>query len=150
MVRKTKGQAAFEYLSTYGWAVLTALIAAGALSYFGFLSPANLLPNRCDFGNQLECVEYRIRDTGNIDLMLRNNFGKEINITDVKGEGIVGTTTILPLKIGQGRTEELIINLNLAPRAGDKREYSPIIEFQRNKAGSPLHNVSGTVFVVVQ
>ena len=34
-----KGQAAIEFLMTWGWAVLVVLIAIGALAYFGVLSP---------------------------------------------------------------------------------------------------------------
>jgi uncharacterized protein (UPF0333 family) len=34
-----KGQAAMEFLMTYGWAILVVLAAIGALAYFGVLSP---------------------------------------------------------------------------------------------------------------
>jgi len=35
-----KGQAALEFLTTYGWAFLVILIMIGALSYFGVLNPS--------------------------------------------------------------------------------------------------------------
>lgn len=44
-----KGQAAMEFLMTYGWAILVVLAAIGALAYFGVLSPDNLLPERTSF-----------------------------------------------------------------------------------------------------
>ena len=34
-----KGQAAMEFLMTYGWAILVVLVVIGALAYFGILSP---------------------------------------------------------------------------------------------------------------
>jgi len=34
-----KGQAAMEFLMTYGWTVLVVLAAIGVLAYFGVLSP---------------------------------------------------------------------------------------------------------------
>jgi len=43
-----KVQAALEFLMTYGWAVLVILIAAGALAYFGVLSPDKFLPSLQD------------------------------------------------------------------------------------------------------
>ena len=46
MFRK-KGQAAMEFLMTYGWAILVVLVAIGALAYFGVLSPDRFLPERC-------------------------------------------------------------------------------------------------------
>ena len=43
MFRKNKkGQAAMEFLMTYGWAILAAIIAIGVLAYFGVFSPGRL------------------------------------------------------------------------------------------------------------
>jgi len=36
-----------EFLMTYGWAILVVLVVIGALAYFGVLSPATLLPEKC-------------------------------------------------------------------------------------------------------
>ena len=88
-----KGQASFEYMTTYGWAILAAMVAIGALANFGLLSPSNLLPKSCDFGSQLQCVEYQIFEDGQMDIIFRNNFGKPIEITDAQlpgGSGILG------------------------------------------------------------
>ncbi len=52
-----KGQAAMEFLMTYGWAILVVLAAIGALAYFGVLSPGNLLPQRCEFAAGMDCTE---------------------------------------------------------------------------------------------
>lgn len=38
-----KGQAAMEFLMTYGWAILAAIIAIGVLAYFGVFSPGNFV-----------------------------------------------------------------------------------------------------------
>jgi hypothetical protein len=151
-VKQRKSQAALEYLTTYGWAILAAIVATGALVYFGFLNPSNLLPNRCDFGKQLECVDYKINTTGSssqVSLMLRNNFGKPIEITKVDGDEIAGSATVLPLSIDIGDTSELVINLDQPAPVGDKKEVSPAITFRRT-GPNPLHNITGTVFVTVQ
>ncbi len=52
-----RAQAAMEFLMTYGWAILVVLAAIGALAYFGVLSPANLLPEKCEFPSGLTCTE---------------------------------------------------------------------------------------------
>ena len=39
-----RGQAAMEFLMTYGWAILAAIIVIGVLAYFGVLSPDKFLP----------------------------------------------------------------------------------------------------------
>jgi len=152
--KKRKAQAALEYLTTYGWAIMGALIAIGALTYFGFLNPTKLLPNRCDFGKQLECVEYRILSEGHVDVVFRNNFGKDIKITDVKGDDILGVNPAspgsLPLTITSGGTGELWMDLNTPYLVGDKKEVNIVIIFRRAGGNYPLHNITGTVFTAVQ
>ena len=43
-----RGQAAMEFLMTYGWAILAAIIAIAALAYFGVFSPgmSSIDPNK--------------------------------------------------------------------------------------------------------
>ena len=63
--KKMKAQAALEFLTTYGWAFLVILIMIGTLAYFGILSPGKILPNRCNFGSEFQCVDYQISATAN-------------------------------------------------------------------------------------
>jgi len=42
-----KGQAALEFMMTYGWAIIVVLAAIGALSYFGVLNPSKFTPDTC-------------------------------------------------------------------------------------------------------
>jgi hypothetical protein len=158
--RMSKGQAALEYLTTYGWAMLAAILAIGALSYFGFLSPSKLLPNECNFGPQLECVEYRIvsgAGAAEADIIFRNNFGKQINITAVEGSasGINAGSPSgdVPITIDPGMKKELYIDLNNPDSysKGDKKQANIVVRFQRSDIdGAPLHNISGYVFITVQ
>jgi len=55
-----KGQAAMEFLMTYGWAILVVLVAIGALAYFGVLSPEQFLPEKCIIasGSGLFCDDH--------------------------------------------------------------------------------------------
>jgi hypothetical protein len=75
-----RGQAALEFLTTYGWAFLVILVMIGALAYFGVLSPKNLLPPRCIFSPEIDCLEAQIIQSnvnGNaeVDFRFRNNVG---------------------------------------------------------------------------
>jgi hypothetical protein len=146
-----KAQAALEYLTTYGWAILTALVALGALSYFGFMNPTALMPDKCDFGKQLECVDYMIQG-GEVKIMLNNNFGKEIQITGASGENLAPSN--LPLTISPGSQAEIRLSyvpLEKAPPHGDKVDVTVSIAFQRSDvAGSPSHSLIGSMFTTVQ
>lgn len=76
-----KSQAALEFLTTYGWAFLIILVMIGALAYFGILNPSKILPNRCNFGVEFQCLDYQISATGGaFKLKLKNNVGEPINV----------------------------------------------------------------------
>lgn len=64
-----KGQAAMEFLSTYGWPILAAIIAIGVLAYFGVFNVKTLTNSQLSevevlcakynlvYINQYECYE---------------------------------------------------------------------------------------------
>jgi len=155
-----KGQAALEYLITYGWAFLAILVVLGALAYFGLLSPTRYLPARCDFGVQMECVDYVLEDNaaaGNdqVRIQFRNNFGDAINITDIipdEGGGAL-TTPINDLRVAQGNVSKVLTfqyDDSTYLIGGERQSIVLTITFRRDKADSPLHNVSGEIFATVQ
>ena len=85
MAFKTKAQAALEFLTTYGWAFLIILIMIGTLAYFGILNPSKLLPNRCNFGAEFQCLDYKIVNglaagDDTLNLRLKNSVGELIDV----------------------------------------------------------------------
>ena len=52
---RNKGQAALEFLMTYGWAMLVVLAAVGALAYMGVLSPQKYVNNKCTSSVGISC-----------------------------------------------------------------------------------------------
>ena len=142
-----RGQAAMEFLMTYGWAILVVLAAIGALAYFGVLSPDNFLPEQCtvspEFGNT--CLEFQASfsegDAGSaISLGLRNNVGQsieEVNVT-VSGEGWSCDPVTLPGSFSNGERlgsgDPAVVNLGVCEGSptsgrlvGDIRiEYKPV------------------------
>ena len=88
MMFNKKGQAAMEFLMTYGWAILVVLIAIGALAYFGVLNPNKLLSDRCTIstGSGLFCSDFASYSTpapGNVTMVIRNALSDPINIVSV-------------------------------------------------------------------
>lgn len=57
-----RGQAALEFLTTYGWAFLVILVMIGALVYFGVLRPENFQNERCVAGSPLFCNQQKFVD----------------------------------------------------------------------------------------
>ncbi len=77
-----QGQAALEFLTTYGWAFLVILIMIAALSYFGILSPSKILPDRCNFGPEIGCINHLIGTNG-VSLKLKNNAEEPIVVASL-------------------------------------------------------------------
>jgi hypothetical protein len=103
-----KGQAAMEFLMTYGWAILVVLAAIGALAYFGVLSPDRFLPSKCTVSGGWSCVEYRVDSDGPV-LILQNNLGQDatvVNVSVTHKTGLTGQAIINDFD-GAGTTNTL-------------------------------------------
>ena len=92
-----KGQAAMEFLMTYGWAILVVLAAIGALAYFGVLSPSKLLPSKCTLSPGFNFGDCKASTAG-FQMTLYNGLGvdaKNVNvtITSTAGSGVTCTAT---------------------------------------------------------
>lgn len=86
-----KGQAALEYLMTYGWALIVIVIAVAALVLL--LNPQSLRGQTCDarMGNFVISSETAIKSTG-LDLVLTNNTGSETTNMDFTASGEFAAT----------------------------------------------------------
>lgn len=91
-----KGQAAMEFLMTYGWAILVVLVAIGALAYFGVLSPGRFLPNSCTIIPGLSCDEFKIDDNApQAIFIIRNGLGTDIAANSILSVDCDGTPSTL-------------------------------------------------------
>jgi hypothetical protein len=98
-----KGQAALEFLTTYGWAFLVILVMIGALSYFGVLSPENYIPDSCNFGSVMSCSgAYAVTSTATDDNLI------QISFTNLLPEGIVITHIYAKEKLAPDYSVDLI------------------------------------------
>lgn len=82
-----KGQAALEFLTTYGWAFLVILVAIGGLSYFGVFDMGRLLPEGCKLDTNLVCGDVYVLtgdSTNRFQVELKNTRDKYINITSIE------------------------------------------------------------------
>src|SRR3989338_6254853 len=73
------GQAAMEFLMTYGWAILVVLAAIAALAYFGVLSPEKFLPEKCLMETGFVCISSKVDPTEST-IVLQNGYGRTITI----------------------------------------------------------------------
>ena len=83
-----KGQAALEFLTTYGWAFLVILVMIGGLSYFGVFDFKSKMPDSCTFsGRDIECKAWQINndaDSDQIKLRIKNLGERDMYVKGIK------------------------------------------------------------------
>ncbi|MEK6943074.1 MAG: fibrinogen-like YCDxxxxGGGW domain-containing protein [Nanoarchaeota archaeon] len=155
---KKKSQAALEFLTTYGWAFLIILIMIGALSYFGILSPSKLLPNRCNFGPEIGCVDYSISSNG-LQLRLKNNAGSPIivdalNMTTANSIQLGCASNIIGSVWRTGETKDVPIICgfaNFGLVSGEKSKLNLRMTYHQAQSSSLFgKDASGEVLANVQ
>jgi hypothetical protein len=109
-----KGQAAMEFLMTYGWAILAAVIAIAVLAYFGVFSPSRLVPAACTVNAPLGCDEHKIEDSTGVTFMLRNGAGDTIHVSEVDITECGTETFGTPLDILAGSSAEVEVTCSPA------------------------------------
>jgi hypothetical protein len=171
-----RAQAALEFLTTYGWAFLVILVMIGALAYFGVLNPQKFLPERCQFGSEFKCKDYRVvRDTdgasagvlnGNVSMDVVTAIGKTIDpvikvnaSSETKNLGYVDEKTCKATHqdgtsvtaYQPGDTIRVTCNLTMAklPPVGDKIRVGLDVTW-KELGGSFGHKTSGEVYANVQ
>jgi hypothetical protein len=111
-----KGQAAMEFLMTYGWAILVVLAAIGALAYFGVLSPDRFLPEKCTLPAGIACLDFRYTGTA-IEMTIQNGAGYDMTgvVVSINGTGCnAAGTGSATLTNGQTQT----YSVTCAPSSG--------------------------------
>lgn len=109
-----KGQAAMDFLMTYGWAVLVVLAAIGSLIYFGALSPGSL--EKCILPAEVaSCLDFKYSGTG-IEMVIRNNagFGMDGITITVNGAGCNAVNTGGSATLSSGEQSTYLITCSPA------------------------------------
>lgn len=138
-----KGQAAMEFLMTYGWAILVVLVAIGALAYFGVLSPAKFLPVSCTIEPGIGCGgDFKVTPT-TIQLLLTNGKGESMTAVTV---GATDCTTSASMgwpdgTVLGGATGVTLLGCTTNGAAGDRVKKTITITY--TSAGGIAHTVTG-------
>jgi hypothetical protein len=102
---RRKGQAAMEFLMTYGWAILVAIVVIGLLGYYYLDSISQRHAGMVNPPFYLNA--HRIDETTGLTLELKNNGGETYNITSVavsvsEPSGAACTTNNTAIEISTG------------------------------------------------
>ncbi len=153
---RRKGQAAMEFLMTYGWAILVVLAAIGALAYFGILSPSKFLPSSFTMTGGISAGEYKVSagTPATLTFGIINNIGDQITIneTDVNSTNlgsavdcVVRNTTSISLANGQKYVYVMSCsNTAAAANVGDKFKADVSVIYTKN-GEDVTHTASGSI-----
>ncbi len=96
------GQAAMEFLMTYGWAILAAIIAIGVLAYFGVFNPSRLAGSAAVLNAPMNIGEFNIladaasgcvaADNDCINLRITQNSGSTLDLATLGSATITLTS----------------------------------------------------------
>ncbi len=91
-----KGQAALDFLMTYGWAIALVVIIAAVLFALGIFDTSNFIGNKAAGFSGVAVKGWGMSTAGQFTLKLSNQVGQPINITNVNITIGSTTTSIAP------------------------------------------------------
>jgi hypothetical protein len=83
MHKMQKLQSAFEYITTYSWAILILAIVLGLLYVLNLFTPQPYSQTQCVLGQDLACQNTYINTTGALYLQVLSSGNDPINITAI-------------------------------------------------------------------
>ena len=142
-----KGQAAMEFLMTYGWAILVVLVAIGALAYFGLLNPDLFLPEKCviSSGSGLFCDDFTAGTTG-ITLRLKNILAESVTVTSVSTDTPACAWTGTQAIATDGTFDFALTGCT--PASGDKVKADITVAYSKGASGL-ARSTTGSIVTVV-
>ncbi len=154
-----KGQAAIEYLTTYGWALLALVIVFAALFASGALTPNYLVSEECTFGTYFQCqsVLFDQGSSSNLNIQFFNGFPYKIKIDNLTITSQDGTRQVawitylangIELESGTNTTLTGIVSGSRLPPGSIERFYGNITyESCAPELGScgSNHSITGSI-----
>jgi len=144
-----KGQAALEYLMTYGWAILAVVVVLAVLWYLGIFTPK--APEMCVFDSPFSCVDgiaYVNSSTLKFSVGVQSVFVNTASIINVtlNGKDITDTCSSTSLTPDQKNTITCTHNLSLAKGSS----FRGTITFQYTDKAGNKRTASGRFSGTVQ
>jgi uncharacterized protein (UPF0333 family) len=148
-----KGQAAMEFLMTYGWAILIAIIAIAALIAFGVLNPP--VQEVCGTSGVLitglSCVKAIPTANGNMSIQVTNNLQQKIDYQDMTFTILSpgsATCNFAAGEISPGATATITSTAACVPnQAGKGMKGDLVFNYFFDDAASPMYP-SGNIRIV--
>ena len=134
-----RGQAAMEFLMTYGWAILAAIIAIAVLAYFGVFNPGRYTTETCAVSAPFVCDDNSAATPTGVNLVLRNGGDEDYNISKVIISNC-GTNDTVSTQANSGNTATVTVTCSPVLTAGTS--FRGNIELTYRKTGGTRDLIS--------
>jgi len=148
-----------ELIIRYGWMFMMVALVMSLILYFDVLNIDNLFPTRCDFVQDVICVDYKLKTNGELSLLLNNGLPDVIKINNLtlrEDENLLTNCVYL----GDGlnpypdllQGQKKIIFLLCTPNAideGDRIDAQLTLHYQNN-ASKFNHSLNGKLIAEVE
>ena len=142
MIRQKKGQAAMEFLMTYGWAILAAVIAIGVLAYFGVFSPGKYTTGTAVVTPPFYVNAWNAKASTGVTLELKNNGGVAYNISRVSIDNCGNYST--PVQVDTSSATTITVTCSPVLSAGDNFKGDITISYTKEDSSVELTS-TGTI-----
>jgi hypothetical protein len=140
-----KGQAAMEFLMTYGWAILAAVVAIGVLAYFGVFSPGRYVSNVCTINAPFGCDEYAIA-AGSLQLNIRNGGGESFDLASIAVDACTTNDNAgAGWTVPDGDTTGAVTITCTGLATGEKVKKDITISYTKTTGGTITQTATGTI-----
>jgi hypothetical protein len=148
----SRGQAALEYLMTYGWAILVILVVGIALWQMGVFSPPSTPPG-CSGFSQLMPLDSQLKGT-TLTVILSNEAGTKLDIKNTNATIGTDTSTLYSLTpanplMRPGGSLTATYTLSTARTKGEYYRAAIVIEYN-NTLSKIVHKSSGYCWGTVE
>ena len=134
--------------------LLGVLAGIGAMAYFGVLSPATMLPERCELGSGFYCEEFFLdSNSDTIFLKIKNDRGKGIIVSEVSATNTeidCAYSNDVKMLNGESRKFELT-DCNLESTGNKKEKLDlEILWYAVNSSKVYTHQVNGLLLAKIE
>ncbi|MCX6774303.1 MAG: hypothetical protein NTY68_04905 [Candidatus Micrarchaeota archaeon] len=105
-----KGQAALDFMMTYGWAIVLVVIIAIALFAMGIFDPSNFMGSKAAGFAGVTVTGWSMDNTGAFSIRVVNNVGNPVRLDSINVT-IAGTSALVPVTnatLAVGETSALL------------------------------------------
>ncbi len=144
-LKSKRSQAAMEFLMTYGWAILAAIIVIAVIALY--FRPGTLVQNQCILGAPFNCYAGVVDATGGVQIEIANNGGEDVTITGFAVEGCVPQTAVspaLPDSLDANGKKVYTLDCDLSSQIGERFDGEIDVSYTRPNSNLPL-TISGKI-----